>query len=681
MPDLLLELFSEEIPARLQRRAAADLERLVCDGLREEGFEWESQKAFSTPRRLTLLVTGLPPAQKDLKEERKGPRVGAPDKAVEGFLKSAGLASIDEAQIQEDKKGQFYVAVVERKGRPTAEVLSGLIPDVIGKFPWPKSMRWGDGDMRWVRPLHSILCTFDAEVVPFTIDTGDGVITSSDKTRGHRFLAPDEIQVRSFEPYAAELRRAKVVLDPDEREETILGEAKALAAAQGLELVEDKGLLAEVAGLAEWPVPRIGSFADKFLTVPDEALIASMKGHQKYFSLTDPKTGRLAPKFITVANIEPADGGAAMMVGYERVLEARLSDAWFLYHQDLKKPLAEHGRRLEEVTFFEGLGTMAQKVERVAALAKEIAPKVGADPALAEKAAQLSKADLTTEMVGEFPELQGIMGRYYALENDVEADVADAIRDHYKPAGQGDTVPTAPVSVAVALADKLTTLAMFWSIDKKPTGSSDPFALRRMALGVIQIVLENNVRFGLKTHLAGLPDEARDDLLAFFHDRLTVYLRDQGYAYDHIRSVLTADADDFVLVVKKLKALKGFLGTEDGANLTAAYKRAGNILKAEAKKGELPTGEVDEAALDAPEERALYERLTGALGVIDPALEREDFEAAMAELAGLRAPLDAFFEQVTVNADEPRLRDNRLRLLDKLISTCDRVAQFSALEG
>ncbi|RFB06435.1 glycine--tRNA ligase subunit beta [Parvularcula marina] len=805
MPELLLELFSEEIPARLQRRAAGDLERLVTDGLKAEGLKWDGVKAFSTPRRLTLVITGLPVAQADLKEERKGPRVGAPEKAVEGFLNSAGLESLDQAQIHEDKKGQFYVAVIERTGQPTAQVIAGMMPEIIAKFPWPKSMRWGAGDMRWVRPLHSILCTFDGEVVPFTIENGDLPVTSGDKTYGHRFIAPEEIQVRSFEPYAAELRRARVLLDPDEREELILGEARALAKAQGLELVEDKGLLAEVAGLSEWPVPRIGNFAEKFLTVPDEALIASMKGHQKYFSVINPQTGRLAPKFITVANIEPADGGAAMMVGYERVLEARLSDAWFLYHQDLKKTLEQHGQKLSEVTFFEGLGTTAEKVERVAALAKELAPIVGADPALAEKAALLSKSDLTTEMVGEFPELQGIMGRYYALEENIEPEIADAIRDHYKPAGQNDDVPTAPVSVAVALADKLDSLVAFWVVNKKPTGSSDPFALRRAALGIIQIVLKGNVRFSLYDHFSrvvghlieqcvdedilskhdaeqaaaspgewfqgndehellehpvctllgygpndadvrlalsreelhfiadpedcpeayeALPEAKRahdeltqrladmaglsfalspndiepielseylpikrvlplvgPDLLAFFHDRLSVYLRDQGYRHDHIRSVLTPDADDFVLVVKKLEALKSFLDSEDGANLTAAYKRAGNILKAEAKKGDLPQGEIDEAVLEAGEEKTLHARLAGARDALGPALAGEKYEAAMLALAGLRAPLDAFFEKVTVNADDPALRRNRLLLLGDFISTCGRVAQFSELEG
>lgn len=705
MPDLLLELFSEEIPARLQRRAASDLERLVCEALKTEGLKWEGAKAFSTPRRLALVVTGLPPAQADLREERKGPRVGAPDKAVEGFLKSAGLSSLEDAQIHEDKKGQFYVAVVERTGRPTAEVLAGLIPEVIAKLPWPKSMRWGETEMRWVRPLHSILCTFDAEVVPFAIDTGAGQILSGGRTFGHRFHAPDEIQIRNFEAYEAELRRAKVILDPDEREEIILGEAKALAKAQGLELLEDKGLLAEVAGLAEWPVPRIGSFAEKFLTVPDEALIASMKGHQKYFSVIDPSTGRLAPKFITVANIEPTDGGEAMMVGYERVLEARLSDAWFLYHQDLKKPLADHAGKLEDVTFFEGLGTTAEKVERVARLAKEIAPMVGADPHLAEKAARLSKADLPTEMVGEFPELQGIMGRYYALEEGVELEIADAIRDHYKPAGQNDEVPSAPVSIAVALADKLVTLAMFWSIGKKPTGSGDPFALRRMALGVIQIVLARKVRLqplslfdlvskgivveGNKSSADNdvldavkvEADKVWSDLLAFFHDRLSVYLKDQGFRHDYIKAVLAPDADDFVLIVKKLEALKIFMSTDDGENLTAAYKRAGNILKAEAKKGDLPTGTVDQPVLSAAEEKELFTQLCAVQSGLVDAVDQENFEGAMALLAKLRVPLDAFFEEVTVNADDPKLRANRLLLLNNIIETCDRVACFSELEG
>ncbi|WOI52791.1 glycine--tRNA ligase subunit beta [Parvularcula sp. LCG005] len=678
MPDLLLEIFSEEIPARMQRRAADDLSRLVGDRLAKAGYAPTDQKAFSTPRRLTLVVTGLPTAQADRREERKGPRVGAPEKALEGFLKSAGLSSIDEATIQDDKKGQFYVAVIEEKGRPTPDVLASIIPEIIETFPWPKSMRWGDGSLRWVRPLHRILCTFNGEVVPFTV----AGIESGDVTEGHRFLAPDEIQARSFEPYAEALQRQKVILDPDDREERILGESQALAAAQGYELVEDAGLLAEVAGLAEWPVPRIGSFDPKFLTVPDEALIASMKGHQKYFSVRDPATGRLAPKFICVANIEPPDGGAAMMVGYERVLSARLSDAWFLYQQDLKKPLAVHAEKLKSITFFEGLGTVANKVERVAALAREIAPIVSADPNAAEKAARLAKADLVTEMVGEFPELQGVMGRYYAMEEGIEPAIADAIRDHYKPAGQGDDVPTAPVSVAVALAEKLATLAMFWSIDEKPTGSKDPFALRRMALGVIQIVLENGVRFGVTDLLNDLAADKKSDLLSFFHDRLSVYLRDKGYRHDHVRAVLPAGETDFVLVVRKLNALQASLKTDDGTNLIAAYKRAGNILKAEGKKDGAPiVADVQSSLLAEPGEKDLASALSQAEQTALPALKNEDFEAAMSALSTLRAPLDRFFEGVTVNVDDEALRKNRLGLLQSIVSLCDLVADFSQLEG
>lgn len=678
MPDILLELFSEEIPARMQRRAAADLDRLVGDRLAAAGYAPTASKAFSTPRRLTLAVQGLDAKQQDRREEKKGPRVGAPDQAVAGFLKSAGLASVDEAQIHEDKKGQFYVAVIEQKGRRTADVVAEIVPDVIANFPWPKSMRWGDGDMRWVRPLHRILCTFDGEVVPFEVMG----IKSADVTEGHRFIAPDPIQVRSFEPYAEELAHAKVVLDPDAREERILGEAKALAAAQGLELIEDAGLLAEVAGLAEWPVPRIGNFDEKFLTVPDEALIASMKGHQKYFSVQDPKTGRLAPRFITVANVEPDDGGAAMMTGYERVLAARLSDAWFLYQQDLKTPLADQAAKLANITFFEGLGTVADKVERVATLAQKMAPAVGADPDRAARTARLAKADLVTEMVGEFPELQGVMGRYYALAEGIDADMADALRDHYKPAGQGDEVPSAPLSVAVGLAEKLATLAMFWSIDQKPTGSKDPFALRRAGLGVIQTILSNQNRLTLLSLVdAQLDGEQATDLLSFIHDRLAVYLRDQGYRHDHIKAVLDPAQDDLVLVVKKLDALKGFLTTDDGANLTAAYKRARNILRAEAKKGDLPDATVTPEGLQAAEEKALFTAVSDAVATVEAGLGSEDFASAMGALAGLRAPLDGFFEAVTVNAEEAGLRANRLALLQQITALCDRVARFSQLEG
>ncbi|MGV6819713.1 MAG: glycine--tRNA ligase subunit beta [Parvularcula sp.] len=678
MPELLLELFSEEIPARLQARASADLERKMADRLKASGFDRFQTKSFATPRRLTLAVTDLPALQPDRHEEKKGPRVGAPEKAVAGFLKSAGLKSLDDAETRTDKKGDYYVAVINEQGRPTSDLIAEAVPDIINDFPWPKSMRWGSGRLRWTRPLHRILCAFNGEVVPFEVDG----IKSNDETEGHRFMAPAPFRARSFEAYQESLSRANVILDAEERRAKIDGEAKALAVTHGLELVEDPGLLAEVTGLAEWPTARIGGFDPKFLTVPDEALIASMRGHQKYFSLKDPKTGHLAPKFICVANVEPSDGGVAMMGGYERVLEARLSDAWFLYRQDLKVPLAERAKKLSTMTFFEGLGTVADKVDRVAALAREIAPIVGADPNLAVEAAQLAKADLVTEMVYEFPELQGIMGRYYALEEGLDPSVADAIRDHYKPQGQNDEVPTAPVSVAVALAEKLATLAMFWSIDQKPTGSKDPFALRRAALGVIQIVLGGGYRIGLLSAMAPLDEAARADLLSFFQDRLSVYLRDQGYRHDHIKAVLNPSQDDMVPIAARLKALAAFLGTDEGKNLISAYKRAGNILKAEAKKGNLPADlSIDPAQFAEPAERTLHEAMTEALSAAGTAVDRQEFAPAMAALATLRAPLDAFFEDVTVNTDDSVLRNNRLALLNEIIATCDRVADFSQLEG
>ncbi|MBB5518292.1 glycine--tRNA ligase subunit beta [Amphiplicatus metriothermophilus] len=776
MPELLLELFSEEIPARMQARAAADLERLVNQALIDAGFLPEGVKAFAGPRRLALVAAGLPGRQPDRREEKKGPRVGAPDKAVAGFLKAAGLSSLDQCEIREDKKGAFYVAVIERKGRPAAEVIAEALPDVIRGFPWPKSMRWGEGELRWVRPLHSILCSFDGEVVNFAVDG----IRAGDRTFGHRFMAPGAIQARSFDKYRAALKRACVLLDAQERKERILGEAKTLCAAQGLELVEDAGLLDEVAGLAEWPVPMTGAFDEKFLALPDEALSATMRGHQKYFSVRDPKTGRLANRFVCVANIEAPDGGAAMRAGYERVLTARLSDAWFLYHQDLKVPLEERVKDLDKVTFFEGLGTMGDKARRVAALAKEIAPAVGADPQAAEKAALLAKADLTTGMVYEFPELQGVIGRYYylaqakdffdprsrllemdkainalgtidpknpahsmmlraremaargvsvqarALTSGVSgvyeriSTVADAIRDHYRPAGQDDAVPTAPVSVAVALADKIDTLTAFWAIGRKPTGSSDPFALRRAALGVILILLEgassdisSAARIGLddvtRRHagrLIGAPAAtggtdldgptradrwgnftSQPTLLAFFHDRLKAYLRDRGHRYDHVDAALAkADGtpeDDLVLIVRKLEALEAFLRTDDGENLAVAFKRAANILKAEEKADGRPA---DAAAIDASkfaqdEEQALYDALLAAEEKAKSAVAEERFEDAMAALAGLRRPVDTFFDHVTVNADDPALRANRLALLARFRAATAAVADLSKLEG
>ncbi|MEE2691170.1 MAG: glycine--tRNA ligase subunit beta [Pseudomonadota bacterium] len=704
MPDLILELLSEEIPARMQARAAADLERLVNERLLGAGFLPEGVKAFAGPRRLSLVAAGLPGRQPDRKEEKKGPRVGAPEKAVEGFLKSAGLASLDQCEVRDDKKGQYYVAVIEEKGRATAEVIAAFMPEIIRSFPWPKSMRWGDGDLRWVRPLKSILCCFDGEVVGFEIDG----IAAGDLSRGHRFLAPKEFRARTFDKYEAGLRAGKVVLDARSRAELIEREAKTLCEAQGLELVEDKGLLAEVAGLSEWPVPMMGSFDEKFLTVPDEVLTASMRGHQKYFSVHDPKTGRLANRFVFVANIEAPDAGKAMRAGYERVLTARLSDAWYLYHQDLKTKLGERVAELDRITFFEGLGTVGDKARRVAALAKEIAPSVGADPALAEKAALLAKADLVTQMVREFPELQGVMGRYYALAQGEAPEIADAIRDHYKPQGADDAVPTAPVSVAVALADKFDTISAFWYKGEFPTGSKDPFALRRSALGIIRMLnelgysakfadrgnmLKLKIRptiegaqgglrsFGVRAEL-GSPEKANE----FFHDRLKVYLRDKGHRYDHIDAVLTkADGtleDDLVLIVRKLEALEAFLKTDDGANLAAGYKRAANILKAPAREGApAEKAAFDSSLLAQAEEKALYAALLSAEDKAKKAVAAEKFADAMSALASLRAPIDAFFDKVTVNADDPALRENRLALLARFRAATAEVADLSKLEG
>lgn len=658
----------------MQARAADDLSRAVNKALLDAGYMPEGVKAFAGPRRLTCVVAGLPVRQPDRREEKKGPRVGAPEKAVAGFLKSAGLSSLDDCETRSDKKGEFYVAVIEQKGRETADVIKAFLPEIIKSFSWPKSMRWSDGDMRWVRPLHRILCVFDGEPVAFDV-AGK---TAADETEGHRFMAPGVIQTRSFEDYAAKLREAKVILDADERKDIIAADAATLCAAQGLELVDDPSLLNEVAGLAEWPVALMGTFDEKFLTLPDEVLTASMRGHQKYFSVRDPKTGRLANKFVCVANIEAPDGGAAMRQGYERVLTARLSDGWFLFNEDLKTPLDERIADLDRVTFFEGLGSIGDKARRVAALAEEIAPSVGGDPKQAARAATLAKADLVSQMVGEFPELQGVMGRYYALAQGEPADIADAIRDHYKPAGQGDDVPTASVSVAVALADKIDTLTAFWAIDKKPTGSSDPFALRRATLGVIIIYLQNAVRRRLP--------HGDLDLVSFFHDRLKVYLRDKGHRHDQVDAVLmSADGalqDDLVLIVSKLEALAGFLKADDGANLAAAYKRAANILKAEAKKGALPDQlSVNKRALEQQEEKALFAALEIAEAKVEKTVAAEDFESAMTALSTLRAPLDAFFENVTVNADDETLRTNRLALLQRFIAATASVANFARLEG
>lgn len=700
MPETLIELFSEEIPARMQKQAAEDLQRMVTGALVDQGVTYEWARIHYTPRRLMLALGGLPGSSPDRKEEKKGPRVGAPEKALEGFLKSAGLASIDECITQEDKKGAFYVAVIEQKGRPVPELLAEIIPDTIKKFPWPKSMRWGTGALRWVRPLHSIVCTFDGEVVPFEVALNDNQsIRSGNTTYGHRFMAPDAITVHRLEDYEVSLDRAKVMVDPEIRMQTILHEAKTLCQAQGLELVEDDALLAEVAGLVEWPVPLLGSFDAAFLDVPPEVLTSTMRTNQKYFAVRDPKTGGMAPNFICVANVEADDGGKAIAQGNARVLRARFSDARFFWDEDKKRTLESRVADLKNVVFHAKLGTVHDKSERVGFLSGDFSRYLtGGDQARAERASRLSKADLTTGMVYEFPDLQGIMGRYYALEDGEDNEVADATRDHYAPQGPDDDVPTSPVSVAVALADKIDTLTGFWAIDEKPTGSKDPYALRRAALGVIRIILENELRVKLRamTSVAlemnarhgdvrsGLDGSSVElSLLSFFADRLKVYLRDRGTRHDLVDAVFAMEGqDDLWLIVQRVNALSDFLATDDGANLLAGYKRAANILRIEEKKDKKTVSGAANTELFAEKaESDLYAAIDAATGIAREAVAKEDFAAAMAALAKLRGPVDLFFEGVTVNADDPALRENRLKLLAQIRDALHTVADFSRVEG
>ena len=680
----------------MQRRAAEDLKKLVTDALVERGFLYEGAKAFATPRRLALHVAGLPVRGEAVREERRGPRVGAPEAAVQGFLKGAGLTSLDQAQtITDPKKGEFYLAVIERPGRETLDVLAEILPGIIKGFPWPKSMRWGaasaqPGSLRWVRPLQSIVATFgpeteNPEIVPFSVDG----IAAGTTTRGHRFLAPEPFEVRRFDDYAQALERAQVILDADRRKDMILHDARDLAFASGLDLVEDEGLLEEVAGLVEKPVVLMGSFDERFLEIPAEAIRATIRANQKCFVLRKSGTEALAPAFLLVSNLVATDGGAAITAGNERVVRARLSDARFFWETDKATKLEARLPKLDSIVFHEKLGTQGERVGRIAALARDIAPLVGADPALAERAARLAKADLVTEMVGEFPELQGLMGRKYAALQGEPESVAAAIEEHYKPVGPSDRVPTDPVSIAVALADKLDTLVGFWSIDEKPTGSKDPFALRRAALGVIRAVIERSLRLSLVAlmapRFAASGAERSADLLAFFADRLKVYLRDQGARHDLIDAVFALPGqDDLLLVVRRVEALGAFLGTDDGRNLLAGYKRAANILRIEEKKD----GRAYDAAPDAAratagqaEERALAEALEAARQEASAAVAAEDFARAMRALSRLRAPVDAFFETVTVNADDPALRENRLRLLNALRAATREVADFSRIEG
>ncbi|HEY2071455.1 MAG TPA: glycine--tRNA ligase subunit beta [Rhizomicrobium sp.] len=733
MADLLLELFSEEIPARMQAQAAKDLERLVVGALTDRGLLFEGAKAFSGPRRLTLAIAGLPAKQPDVSEEIKGPKVDAPLAALDGFLRKSGLTK-DQLKIEKTPKGDVYLAVIARKGRATAEVLAEVLPETFAKLPWPKSMRFPNSPVRWVRPLHGIVCTFDGEVVAFEF----AGVKSGAVTMGHRFLSQGPVEVRRFEDYEAKLRAAHVVLDAAERRETILHEAQQKAFALGVELIVDEGLLDEVSGLAEWPVVLIGTIEDQFMDVPPEILQTSMRTHQKYFSLRDPKTGKMANRFAVVSNMAATDGGKEIVAGNERVLRARLSDAKFFWDQDRKTKLEDRVDALKNIVFHAKLGTQYERVERIEALAGIIAEKIGADSIEAMRAAHLCKADLTTGVVGEFPELQGVMGRYYALHDGEAAKVSDAVRDHYKPLGPSDIVPDEKVTIAVSLADKLDTLAGFFAIGERPTGSGDPFALRRVALGIIRQVLANDIRIPLAWVLVwplgkiisslevetlepffsttrilddlGYQDEVTkiledvqmrrtsaaainaygqrfmatvDQIFAFLADRLKVALRERGTRHDLIDAVFSLGGEeDLVRLVARVEALQSFLKSDEGANLLAGYKRAANILKAEEKRDKTTfDGEPDPEALVALEEKALFVELATASELIRAEVARERFVEAMGVMARLRGPVDAFFEHVKVNDDDPKVRENRLKLLARLRATLHLVADFSKIEG
>jgi len=706
MADLLIELFSEEIPAGMQKKASEDLEAMVLKGLEDAGLKAEASEAYATPRRLVLAVSGLPLATPDVREERRGPRTDAPEKAIEGFLRGAKVAR-HECEERAEPKGTFLYAIIEKKGQETAAVVAEVLEQTVRNFPWPKSQRWGEGSLKWVRPLQNILCLFDSKVVEMDVDGYKATSTTS----GHRFLAPETFEVADFADYKAKLLDHKVMLDAAERMALIADRAKALAAEKGVEWVEDKGLLAEVAGLVEWPVPIMGGFNPAFMSVPEEVLILTMKKDQKYFVTRDKATGKLAPFFITVSNIEPTDGGKMVAAGNERVLTARLSDAKFFWEQDLKHKLEDNLPQLADIVFHIELGRVSDRVVRMKALARYLAQFIpGCDVDEAERAAELAKADLVSGMVFEFPEVQGVMGRYYAKAQGESDAVADAIRDHYAPAGPNDDCPTAPVSVAVALAEKLDTLMGFFAIDKRPTGSKDPYALRRAALGIIRLITENGIRLELAETLvtaakplkpylglmvADAGDDAREEailrhvtatieehLLPFFADRLKVQQRDLGVRHDLIDAVFAKGDDDLVRVLSRVSALSTFLDTEDGANLLAGYKRAANILRIEEKKDGCSFGQaVDEAVLTDAEEKALASALGKAAADAEDALMVEDFEKAMAALSSLRAPIDAFFERVTVNADDEALRANRLALLSQIRAAVNTVADFSLIEG
>ncbi|WP_202355341.1 glycine--tRNA ligase subunit beta [Mesorhizobium sp. 113-3-3] len=718
MPDLLLELRSEEIPARMQRKAAGDLKKMLTDGLVEAGLTYEAAREYWTPRRLTLDIRGVTARSKDIREEIKGPSTTAPEQAVQGFLRKAGLSSVAEAHVHSDpKKGDFYVAHISKPGRAAEEIIADLVPGIIRNFPWPKSMRWGPasakpGSLRWVRPLQSILCTFGPETEePVVVDFEIDGIRSGNTTYGHRFMAPGEITVRRFDDYVSKLEAAKVVLDADRRKEIILADARNLAFANGLDLVEDEGLLEEVSGLVEWPVVLMGEFEQDFLAIPAEVIRLTIRANQKCFVTRPQGEGEaLSNRFILTSNIEARDGGREIAHGNGKVVRARLSDALYFWTTDqgdlpdlgeldasakkfgldLKKPLDQRMARLDHlgVTFHAKLGTQGERVGRIRRLAEELAPTVGADPTLAARAAVLAKADLTTEVVGEFPELQGAMGRKYALLQGEHPSVAAAIEEHYKPQGPSDYVPSDPVSVAVALADKLDTLVGFWAIDEKPTGSKDPYALRRAALGVVRILVEDRIQLRLSSlfasagaRYAGSGADQIRDLLAFFHDRLKVYLRDQGARHDLIDAVITPQSDDLLQIVRRVEALGSFLDTEDGKNLLAGTKRAANILAAEEKKKTAVAETVEPALFKENAEKSLFAAVNQAEKQAGEAIQNEDFSAAMLALSALREPVDSFFEGVLVNDEDLSVRANRLALLTRIRAATGQVADFSKIAG
>jgi glycyl-tRNA synthetase beta chain len=689
MAELLLEVLSEEIPARMQAQAAADLERLVCAGLAEATLAFAQARRFVTPRRLALIIDGLPLAQPDTVEERRGPRADAPEAAIAGFLRGAGVAR-SALEERDTGKGRFLFAVVKRQGRDAGAVISEVLERALRALPWPKSMRWGEHEIRWVRPLHGLLCRFDGRTLPVRL----GPVAAGETTRGHRFLSPGDIKIASGDDYVRALAEASVVVDPEERRRLILGQAERLAAGENLSLRADPALLDEVVGLVEWPAVMVGHIDRQFMDVPPEVLVTAMRAHQKYFSLVD-AGGRLAPRFIVVANTPGRDGGREIVAGNERVLRARLADAKFFWDQDRRQPLESRVGKLAGRVFHARLGSDLERIQRLSRLAGIIGGRLGAQPALAERAGFLCKADLTTGMVGEFPELQGLMGRYYALHDGEPAAVAEAIADHYAPQGPSDRCPSAPISVAVALADKIDTLAGFFAIGETPTGSKDPFALRRAALGVIRMLIENRLRLSLRPLLeeatAGYPktltdrtaQEVAGEVLAFIAERLKVHLRADGVRHDLIAAVFALGGeDDLVRLLARVDALKAFLDTDDGANLLTAYRRASNIVRIEEKRDGASYDEEAEPALFVEQgETLLHQALSRARQRIAEALTQERYAAAMAGLADLRRPVDNFFDTVTVNCADARHRANRLKLLSQIRSALGGVAEFSQVEG